>query len=96
MGQRAYLVITCKEGTTREQFVNIVRELEATPGVDYVDPVKGFGNLVVMLDVPVSVEETMEAIKGKAWLKKMEVLKILGAREQQAMFAKVKKTEAAR
>ncbi|MEW6034438.1 MAG: hypothetical protein AB1603_06260 [Chloroflexota bacterium] len=96
MGQRAYLVITCKEGTAREQFVNIVRELEATPGVDYVDPVKGLGNLVIMLDAPVSVEETAEAIKGKPWVKRMELLKILGAREQQSVFAKVRKAESAR
>ena len=89
MGQRAYLIIAVKPGTTREQFVNVVRELEAAEGVDYVDPVKGYGNLVVMLDAPVSLEATVRAIKEKEWVKDLEVMMILSVREQHAVFSRV-------
>ena len=61
MGLRAYFMVTTNDGLTQREFVKAVREVEDTPGVDFVDPVIGSRDLVIMIDAPV----TVEAIAGK-------------------------------
>ncbi|MEW6034439.1 MAG: hypothetical protein AB1603_06265 [Chloroflexota bacterium] len=88
MGLRAYLVIKVKKGIGREEFVEVVKGLETMPEVDFVDPVKGLGNLVVMVDCPVTVEAVAEKIKARPWVESLDILSIVDVFERHAPAGK--------
>ena len=82
MGLRAYLMIDVDESMEQKDFINEVRQLEDMPGVDFVDPVIGPCDIVIMVDAPVTVEAIARKIQEKKWVKKIEVLRIVSIFER--------------
>ena len=82
MGLRAYFMVTTNDGLTQHGFVRAVREVEDTPGVDFVDPVIGSRDMVIMVDAPITVEALARRIGAKPWVKDMEVLRIVSIFER--------------
>jgi hypothetical protein len=82
MGLRAYFMVTARDDLTQEEFVKAVREVEETPGVDYVDPVIGSRDMVVMVDAPITVEALAKKTSAKEWVKNLEILKIVSIFER--------------
>jgi len=82
MGLRAYLLVDVADDMEQQDFVQVLRELEETPGVDFVDPVIGSRDMVVMVDAPVTVEATASKIRAKNWVKSLEILRIVSMFER--------------
>ena len=82
MGLRAYFMVTTNDDLTQREFVKVVREVEDTPGVDFVDPVIGSSDMVIMVDAPITVEALARKIRAKSWVKDMEVLRIVSIFER--------------
>ena len=82
MGLRAYLLVDVADDMEQQDFVQVLRELEETPGVDFVDPVIGSRDMVVMVDAPVTVEATASKIRAKNWVKNLEILRIVSMFER--------------
>lgn len=81
MGLRAYLMINVADGMEHSDLIKAVRELEEIPGVDFVDPVVGSKDLVVMVDAPVTVDAIANKIRSYSWVKDTEVLRIINMYE---------------
>jgi len=77
VGLRAYLMVDITDDLDQRQFVKALRELEDTQGVDFVDPVFGVCDMVVMVEAPVSIEALVDKIRTKPWIKNLEVLRIV-------------------
>jgi hypothetical protein len=82
MGLRAYLLIDVNEDMEHKDFINEMRQLEDMPGVDFVDPVIGPCDIVVMVDAPVTVEAIAKKIQEKEWVTKIEVLRTVSIFER--------------
>jgi hypothetical protein len=82
MGLRAYLMVNIKDGMEQAELIKALRELEDTPGVDFVDPVIGSKDLVLMVDAPVTVEAIANKIRSNSWVKDTEILRIVSMYER--------------
>jgi hypothetical protein len=82
MGLRAYLLIDVADDIQQNEFIQELRELEEMPGVDFVDPVIGSHDMIVMVEAPVTVEALANKIRGKEWVKDMEILRIVSMFER--------------
>jgi len=82
MGLRAYFLLTTNDDLKQREFVKAVREVEDMPGVDFVDPVIGSRDMVIMVDAPITVEALARKIRAKPWVKDMEVLRIVSIFER--------------
>jgi len=82
MGLRAYLLVDVVDDTEQSDFIKGLRELEEMPGVDFVDPVIGSRDMVIMIDAPVTVEAVASKIRAKGWVKDMEILRIVSMFER--------------
>lgn len=82
MGLRAYFMVTTKDDLKQHEFVKAVREVEDAPGVDFVDPVIGSRDMVIMVDAPITVEALAKKIQAKPWVKDMEVMRIVSIFER--------------
>ncbi len=82
MGLRAYLLVDVVDNMEQRDFVKVLRELEEIPGVDFVDPVVGSRDLVIMVDAPVTVEALASKIRAKEWIKDMETMRIVSMFER--------------
>jgi hypothetical protein len=82
MGLRAYLLIDVDENMEHKDFISQLRQLEDMPGVDFVDPVIGPCDIVVMVDAPVTVEAIAKKIQEKEWVKKIDVLRTVSIFER--------------
>lgn len=82
MGVRAYLLVNVADDMKQQDFINTLRELEEMPGVDFVDPVIGSSDMVIMVDAPVTVEATASKIRAKGWVKDLEILRIVSMFER--------------
>jgi len=82
MGVRAYLLVEVADDMEQQDFVSTLRQLEEMPGVDFVDPVIGSTDMVIMVDAPVTVEAIASRIRGKDWVKKLEILRIVSMFER--------------
>ena len=82
MGLRAYLLVTTNDNLTQQDFIKAVREVEDTPGVDFVDPVIGSRDMVIMVDAPITAEALAKRIEAKPWVKDMEVLRVVSSFER--------------
>jgi hypothetical protein len=82
MGLRAYLLVNVVDDMEQADLIKALRELEDTPGVDFVDPVIGSKDLVVMVDAPVTVESIANKIRSNSWVKETEVLRIVSMYER--------------
>lgn len=82
MGLRAYLMVDVNDDLEQGQFIEALRELEEMPGVDFVDPVIGSRDLVIMVDAPVTVEAIAKKIRASGWVKDMEIFRIVSMYER--------------
>jgi hypothetical protein len=82
MGLRAYLLLDVADDVDQEGLVTALKELEETPDVDFVDPVVGKCEMVVMVDAPITVEATASKIRSKKWVKSCEILRIVSLYER--------------
>ena len=79
---RAYLLVNFSDEMEQHEFIKALRELEEMPGVDFVDPVVGSRDMIIMLDAPVTVEATASKIRSKEWVKDMEIMRIVSMFER--------------
>ena len=79
---RAYFLINAADNMDQREFIKAVRDIEETPGVDYVDPVLGPPDMVVMVDASAGVDVLAAEIKAKPWVKDMQVLPLASVFEQ--------------
>lgn len=82
MGLRAYLLVDVSDDMEQREFIKALRELEDMPGVDFVDPVIGLCDLVVMVDAPITVEAIASRIRKKEWVKDIKILRIVSMFER--------------
>ena len=82
MGTRAYLLVNMSDEVNQQQFVNILRELEDMIEVDFVDPVIGIWDLVIMIEAPVTVASVAKKIQDQAWVKELQTLQIVSLFER--------------
>lgn len=82
MGVRAYLLVEVADNMAQQDFITTLRQLEDMPGVDFVDPVMGLADMVIMVDAPVTVEAIASKIRAKDWVKKLEILRIVSMFER--------------
>jgi len=82
MGLRAYLLVDVADDMEQQEFIKVLRQLEEMPGVDFVDPVIGSHDMIIMVDAPVTVEAIASKIRDKSWVKNMEILRIVSMFER--------------
>ena len=82
MGLRAYLLVDVADDMKQDEFIKVLRELENMPGIDFVDPVTGSRDMVIMVDAPVTVDAIANKIQGKGFVKNMEILRIVSMFER--------------
>ena len=82
MGARAYLLIDVKDNVSQEEFVQIISQLEDMVEVDFVDPVVGNCDIVVMIEAPATVQAVAQKLSTRLWAKNIEILKIFSVFER--------------
>ena len=82
MGLRAYFLVDVADDMDQQSFVGAVRQLEDTPGIDFVDPVIGDKDIVIMVEAPVSTEALANKIREYEWVKNLEMLRIVSIFER--------------
>jgi len=83
MGLRAYLLLRANDETDQESFSRGLLELEDMPEVDFVDPVVGSHDVVIMIEAPVSVDAVAKKVEALEWVGEMEILRIVSIFERQ-------------
>jgi len=81
MGLKAYFLITLEDQTEQHKSIELLRQLEELPEVDFVDPVVGLHDMVALVDAPVTVEATANKIMANEGIKDLEVLRVIGVPE---------------
>lgn len=87
---KAYFLINAADNIDQREFIKAVKDIEDTPGVDYVDPVLGPPDMVVMVDAPAGVDVLADEIRTKPWVKNMQVLPIASVFERRGVAAPVR------
>ena len=82
MGLRAYLLVDVADEMEHREFAKALRELEEMPGIDFVDPVIGSHDMVIMVDAPVTVEVVANKVRSKDWVKSIEIMRIVSMFER--------------
>lgn len=82
MGLRAYLLVDVRDEMEQREFIKALRELEEMPGIDFVDPIIGSHDMVIMVDAPVTVEAVANRIRNKEWVKDVEIMRIVSLFER--------------
>lgn len=82
MGTRAYLLINVADEVNQQEYVNILRELEELPEIDFVDPVVGSWDMVIMIEAPITVEAVAKKIANFKWVKELQTLRIVSLFER--------------
>jgi len=77
VGLRAYLMVDVADDMDQKQFIKALRDLEEVQGVDFVDPVFGGCDMVIMIEAPVSIDALADKIRMKPWVKNLEILRIV-------------------
>lgn len=82
MGLRAYLILNVKDDMEQEEYIEGLLELERMVEVDFVDPVVGPYDIMVMVEAPVSVDSVARKIRALNWVKDMTILRIVSVFER--------------
>ncbi|NLO89652.1 MAG: hypothetical protein GX088_04910 [Clostridia bacterium] len=85
MASRAYFLINVSENLDRDGFIEAALELERKLEVDFVDPVVGNYDLVVMVETNGSLEDMADSIAKLSWVKKIEVLKTVPLQRKRSL-----------
>ncbi len=71
------MLVQISDNITHEDIVKALREIENTPGVDFVDTVTGRYDLVVMVEAPANSEAITGKIRAKSWVKDIETMRVV-------------------
>jgi len=82
MGTRAYLLVNVVDEVNQQDFVKILRELEEMLEIDFVDPVIGSWDMVLMIEAPITVEAVAKKIGDQPWVKELQTLRIVSLFER--------------
>lgn len=82
MGTRAYLLVNVFDDVNQQEFLKILRQLEEMVEVDFVDPVVGDWDMVIMIEAPITVEIVAKKLREQTWIKELKVLKIVSLFER--------------
>lgn len=82
MGLRAYLLVNAKDEVTHEEFRKSILDLEDMIEVDFVDPVVGTCDMIIMIEAAVSVEGVARKIMALEWVDNVGILKIVSIFER--------------
>ena len=82
MGLRAYLLANVVDNLKQDAFIQELKAIEEMPGVDFVDPVIGSRDLVIMIDAPVTVEAVAGKIRSRSSIKNVEIMRIVSIFER--------------
>ncbi|HBT20443.1 MAG TPA: hypothetical protein DEA47_03640 [Peptococcaceae bacterium] len=85
MASRAYLLIKVSDTLDKDAFIEAVSELEKKFEVDFVDPVVGKYDLVVMIETSGSIDELARSIENLSWITKVEVLKFVALQDKRCL-----------
>jgi len=81
VGPRAYFLVTLGDHVEQRKFLDLVRQLEEMPEVDFVDPVIGKCDMVMMVDAPVTVQAIANKLRAREGIEDLEVLRVVGVLE---------------
>lgn len=81
MGLKAYFLVTLGDHMEQHKSIDLVRQLEEMPEVDFVDPVIGKRDMVIMVDAPVTVQAVANKIRAREGIKDLEVLRVVSMLE---------------
>ena len=86
MGTKAYFMVKMKETKFNKDgyYLDALRELEAIPEVESVEPVSGACDLLVKVDAPIRIIFVANKIQAKKWVKSLHVLKVEPAEPAEA------------
>jgi hypothetical protein len=77
MGTKAYFMINMEKRFSDDgYYLDAIRELEAMPEVETVNPVSGMCDLLVKVDAPIRMIFVANKIRVKKWVKSLHVLKV--------------------
>lgn len=80
MGTKAYIMVNMeKKFNEAGYYLDAVRELEAMPEVESIEPVSGVCDLLVTVDAPQGVAGVANTIQAMKWVKSLRVLNIESA-----------------
>jgi len=82
MGARAYLLVSISDNLEQADFMNTLSELEEMSGIDFVDPVVGSHNLVIMVDTPTTIEAIASQIRARKEVEGLDILRIISASQR--------------
>ena len=78
MGARAYLLINVNEDIAQADFINTLRELEEMSGIDFVDPVVGSRDLVILETDPADENRYLTPDGYREFERYEETLRVMG------------------
>lgn len=82
MGTRAYLLVNVKDDVNQKAFSTIINDLEKIHEVDFVDPVVGNWDIIIMIEAPITVEAVANKIRALPWAKEVATQKIVSLYER--------------
>ena len=85
METKAYFMINMdKKFSDDSYYLDAIRELEAIPEVESVNPVSGMCDLLVKVDAPIRVILVANKIRAKKWVKNFHILNVEPAQPTEA------------
>jgi len=81
MGLKAYFLVTLGDHMEQHKSIDLLRQLEEMPEVDFVDPVIGKRDMVIMVDAPVTVQAIANKLRAKEGIEDLEILRVVGMLE---------------
>ena len=77
MGTKAYFMVNLDKRLSEDgYYLDALRELEAMPEVESVEPVSGVCDLLVKVETPIRIIFAANKIMAKEWVKRLYVLNI--------------------
>ena len=77
MGTKAYFMVDVADEVHEEgRCAEAIRELEAIPEVETVEPVSGSCDFMVKADVPIRAIFVANKIRAKEWVKRLRILRV--------------------
>lgn len=76
MGTKAYFMVNVAEGTCKNGYQDVLRDLISIPEVQSVERLDGIFDLMVEVENPVTMGFVGNTILTKEWVKRLQVLKV--------------------
>lgn len=77
MGTKAFVMVNMDKKFSEDgYYLEAVRELEAMPEIESIEPVSGVCDLLLRVDALVGLNRVADKIRAKEWVKSLSVLRI--------------------